>query len=727
MNAHRDKLLSQFEGGTPASVCLVVVLLIPLVQPYAIYCSSHSWLIWSFRLYALLSVVVCLAIVVMRRKSPERALLYALLVCLEILVATIASDGDVLRWVDKWLPCFGAVLLVLAFWGERKEDLLRAVFIYTVILSAINLFFLITPLSFSSSSDYGFFGHKNSNYQIFFPSIACGLLLDLKTGRRFFARSAIACVLAVAQLLMLDSATTVLALFAAFIVAIFVRLAKPCRFLGFSIFVASLVAFILVVFFHAHEIFAFLIVDVFGKRLDLTGRYEIWGQVLSPVDSWDFLIGRGVSAHESLTVNGAHTFFSHNMYLEIWLLGGLAAAALMLLFLGSVARRVDKVSSRNAAAVASGILVGYLVVGLTEAMYCASFFLMFAMAANLQGAAHERKGRYTLKHTYTVVTPVYNSEKYLDDYFRSLMGQTCGIRSISLVLVDDGSTDRSLDVIERWRSRYPETIRVITQENRGPGAARNSGLDLVETQWVTFIDSDDCVPANYLELVDKYLCGFPDTVLATCDVLHWDPDTSAMWQSVIVQHIRDANQRFDVEDEAMHPIFYMNATFFRVDMIRKSGLKVDEHLRPVFEDGHFIAHYLMSAEKGEVAYLAQPKYRHRKRSDGTSVIDRAMGDKRKYSIVVRRGYLELLETCKSAFGKVPRNIQKTILWDVSWLLKRQVDHPERRCEIGDDGERLRFREDLARIFSYIDAETIEGMESDCLSDSWKKAIIAKYK
>lgn len=371
--------------------------------------------------------------------------------------------------------------------------------------------------------------------------------------------------------------------------------------------------------------------------------------------------------------------------------------------------------------------MGYLVVGLTEAMYCASFFLMFAMVVNPQSAAHERKGRYALKHTYTIVTPVYNSEKYLDDYFRSLMGQTCGIQSIGLVLVDDGSTDRSLDVIERWRSRYPETIRVITQENRGPGAARNSGLDLAETQWVTFIDSDDCVPANYFELVDKYLNDFPDTVLATCDVLHWDPETSAMWQSVIVQHIHDTDQRFSVRDEAMHPIFYMNATFFRVDVIRKDDLKVDELLRPVFEDGHFIAHYLMRAEKGEVAYLSQPKYRHRKRCDGTSVIDRAMGDKRKYSTVVRRGYLELLESSKSAFGKVPRNIQKTILWDVSWLLKRQADHPERRCEIGDDSERLRFREDLARIFSYIDAETIEGMESDCLSDSWKKAIIAKYK
>lgn len=87
-----------------------------------------------------------------------------------------------------------------------------------------------------------------------------------------------------------------------------------------------------IVLFSRSRSFAFLIIDVLGKRLDLTGRYEIWDQVLSPVESRDFLIGRGVSAHESLTVNGAHTFFSHSMYLEIWLLGGLAAAVLMLLF-----------------------------------------------------------------------------------------------------------------------------------------------------------------------------------------------------------------------------------------------------------------------------------------------------------------------------------------------------------------------------------------------------------
>lgn len=82
-------------------------------------------------------------------------------------------------------------------------------------------------------------------------------------------------------------------------------------------------------------------------------------------------------------------------------------------------------------------------------------------------------------------------ELYLDDYFSCIFNQTCNTTNIRIILVDDGSVDRSPTIIEGWQKRYPNQITYLHQKNAGPGAARNRGLDAVTTEWVTFIDSDD--------------------------------------------------------------------------------------------------------------------------------------------------------------------------------------------------------------------------------------------
>ena len=64
----------------------------------------------------------------------------------------------------------------------------------------------------------------------------------------------------------------------------------------------------------------------------------------------------------------------------------------------------------------------------------------------------------------SVIVPVYNTEKYLEECIRSLTEQT--LSSLELIFVDDGSTDASPKILERYRARDPEHIRVITQERR---------------------------------------------------------------------------------------------------------------------------------------------------------------------------------------------------------------------------------------------------------------------
>lgn len=99
-------------------------------------------------------------------------------------------------------------------------------------------------------------------------------------------------------------------------------------------------------------------------------------------------------------------------------------------------------------------------------------------------------------HKISVIVPVYNSKDYLDECVESILTQT--YKNLELILVDDGSTDESLEVCRRWE-RLDSRVRAIHQENAGPGAARNTGIDNATGDYLAFVDSDDTVKSNAYE------------------------------------------------------------------------------------------------------------------------------------------------------------------------------------------------------------------------------------
>ena len=89
----------------------------------------------------------------------------------------------------------------------------------------------------------------------------------------------------------------------------------------------------------------------------------------------------------------------------------------------------------------------------------------------------------------TIVVPIYNVEKYLNECLDSFVNQTN--HRFLVLLIDDGSKDSSGEIAMGYEKKYPELFKYIHQENKGLGGARNTGLSLVETKYVMFFDSDD--------------------------------------------------------------------------------------------------------------------------------------------------------------------------------------------------------------------------------------------
>ena len=93
----------------------------------------------------------------------------------------------------------------------------------------------------------------------------------------------------------------------------------------------------------------------------------------------------------------------------------------------------------------------------------------------------------------SIIVPVYNVEPYIETCIQSLIRQTMG--NIEVILVDDGSTDRSGELCDQY-AEADERIRVIHKQNGGLSSARNAGISAAKGEYLLFVDSDDYVSAS---------------------------------------------------------------------------------------------------------------------------------------------------------------------------------------------------------------------------------------
>lgn len=115
----------------------------------------------------------------------------------------------------------------------------------------------------------------------------------------------------------------------------------------------------------------------------------------------------------------------------------------------------------------------------------------------------------------SVVMTVYNSAKYLGEAIESILTQT--FEDFELIIIDDGSTDASLDIIKRYAAQDPR-CRYLTRENRGVIYSRNELLTLVRAQFVAHMDADDISLPTRLEKQYAYLQANPQCVVVTSPV-----------------------------------------------------------------------------------------------------------------------------------------------------------------------------------------------------------------
>lgn len=100
--------------------------------------------------------------------------------------------------------------------------------------------------------------------------------------------------------------------------------------------------------------------------------------------------------------------------------------------------------------------------------------------------------------SFSIIVPVYNKSRYLKDCIDSILAQSH--TNFEIIAINDGSTDNSLDILNSYDD---SRLKIVTVKNGGVSRARNLGIDLATKEYITFVDADDKLSSDYLEVYSK--------------------------------------------------------------------------------------------------------------------------------------------------------------------------------------------------------------------------------
>ena len=112
----------------------------------------------------------------------------------------------------------------------------------------------------------------------------------------------------------------------------------------------------------------------------------------------------------------------------------------------------------------------------------------------------------------SVIIPAFNCEKTIEGCINSLLSRKAISVNIEIIIVDDGSTDNTRNVLENLKNCHKE-IQVFTQENKGAGAARNLGIEKATGDYLWFIDGDDVVNQNSINVISFEISKYKPEIL----------------------------------------------------------------------------------------------------------------------------------------------------------------------------------------------------------------------
>lgn len=204
----------------------------------------------------------------------------------------------------------------------------------------------------------------------------------------------------------------------------------------------------------------------------------------------------------------------------------------------------------------------------------------------------------------SVIIPVYNSEKYLKQCLDSVVNQT--LKNIEIIVVNDGSTDNSLQIIQEYVNKY-SNVKLINKQNEGCYKARNIGLEVADGEYIAFLDSDDYIESNmYEKLYLKAKQTNADIVSADYYILNDKKLKTVKLSSMIKLLEKTNNTLIGAEKLILDAIHW--SRIFKKQMLFEKNIKFHSDIY-MADDAFF--HIITMLNAGKIVYISDILYTYR--------------------------------------------------------------------------------------------------------------------
>lgn len=196
----------------------------------------------------------------------------------------------------------------------------------------------------------------------------------------------------------------------------------------------------------------------------------------------------------------------------------------------------------------------------------------------------------------SVIVPVYNNEKFLKKCLDSIANQT--LDEIEIICIDDGSSDNSLEILNSYKLK-DERFRIMSQNNSGAAIARNNGLKMVRGEFVAFVDSDDWLELNALELLyDNAVSN--DAELVLFDSVEHHKDNKLKERCYITNDSIKNHNNFTFNYQyrknfVMNGYLVIWSKFYKTSFLKDNNITFSDHL--IFNDVLFHIKSMLMAKK----------------------------------------------------------------------------------------------------------------------------------
>jgi len=262
---------------------------------------------------------------------------------------------------------------------------------------------------------------------------------------------------------------------------------------------------------------------------------------------------------------------------------------------------------------------------------------------------------------FSVIVPVYNMEAYLEEALNSIVCQSIGFsRNIQIILVNDGSTDKSEIICMNYQKLHTDNIVYLEQENRGVSAARNHGFKYARGEFINFFDADDKWSQEAFEEASGFFESHPsvDIVVAKHEFFGVKSSPHPLHYKYGIEEVVNI---LEITDFVQHSL---SNAFVNRRIIPEDPF--DCRLS-ISEDFALINSLLL--KHVQYGLLSFATYHYRKRSEKNSAIDKSKTNKSWYMETMDYCYKHLFEMSLKMYGTIVPYIQYCVMYDLQWRIK----------------------------------------------------------